>query len=40
MFTCFVGLIRLKKHGIRGATLLEDGDDVETMWGREERKKA
>jgi len=36
---CFIGLIQLRKDGICGATLVEDGDDVEFMWRREENIK-
>jgi len=32
MFMCFVGLIRLRKHGICGTTLVEDEDDTYLIW--------
>jgi len=36
---CFVGLIKLRKHGIYGTTLVKGGDDVDLMWMSEKRKK-
>jgi len=39
MFICFCKLIRIKKHETGGATILENGDDVEHVWRKEERQK-